>query len=301
MMAVACVATVVLPDVAGASDPLCLGNYGSAPARAAASLRFGIDPAIAGSAGGVQLPTVPDNPARDLAAVKQLQPEAPRSGHSPESPLLVRGQQRHRVVQAHRRQLHARRLRRRDPGPLPPDRHGGRQHPGVGDLRQARGRHARREPARDRDDDHERGQHRDLAEHVGRLLRPRRRCADRRDRGGPRRGGLRGYSQLRFGFTYAYRFSPTGDAALFSLSRRPRRRAVPERARLRRRRLLPGHDLPADDPRRAETYGAELAQALGTVRDCYLRLARIAAATPIWITENGVPTGKLSAPHRRPR
>jgi hypothetical protein len=43
-----------------------------------------------------------------------------------------------------------------------------------------------------------------------------------------------------------------------------------------------------------DTYRAEMAQALGVVRDCLAPLAGVAPTTPIWITENGVPTGLLS-------
>jgi hypothetical protein len=59
---------------AAEADPLCLGHYGSAPGAAGAPLRFGVDPGIAGSAGTVQLPSVPDNPTRDLAALRALRP-----------------------------------------------------------------------------------------------------------------------------------------------------------------------------------------------------------------------------------
>ena len=59
---------------AQASDPLCTGQYGGAAPRAGAPIRFGIDPGIAGSAGGVQLPTTPDDPARDLAGARALHP-----------------------------------------------------------------------------------------------------------------------------------------------------------------------------------------------------------------------------------
>ena len=57
------------------SDPDCTGSYGGAPPKAGAPLRFGIDPGIAGSAGGVQLPSTPDDPAKDLAAVQTLGPQ----------------------------------------------------------------------------------------------------------------------------------------------------------------------------------------------------------------------------------
>ena len=40
-----------------------------------------------------------------------------------------------------------------------------------------------------------------------------------------------------------------------------------------------------------DTYTAELAQAAGVLRDCFMPMAGIGARTPIWITENGVPSG----------
>ena len=43
-----------------------------------------------------------------------------------------------------------------------------------------------------------------------------------------------------------------------------------------------------------DSYTAELAQAAGVLRDCFMPMAGIGKATPIWITENGVPTGALS-------
>jgi hypothetical protein len=43
-----------------------------------------------------------------------------------------------------------------------------------------------------------------------------------------------------------------------------------------------------------DTYRAEFAQAAGVVRDCFAPMASIGARMPIWITENGVPTGVLS-------
>ena len=43
-----------------------------------------------------------------------------------------------------------------------------------------------------------------------------------------------------------------------------------------------------------DTYRAEMAQALGVVRDCLAPKAGIGPGVPIWITENGVPTGVLS-------
>ena len=71
-------ALAVLPASAvsaAGSDPGCTGDYGAAaPVPAAQPLRFGIDPGLAGSVGGAQLPTVPDDPAQDVALSGQLRP-----------------------------------------------------------------------------------------------------------------------------------------------------------------------------------------------------------------------------------
>lgn len=61
-------------SAAAADDPYCTGSYGGAVPQPEAPLRFGIDPGIAGSVGGVQLPSKPDDTARDVAATSELQP-----------------------------------------------------------------------------------------------------------------------------------------------------------------------------------------------------------------------------------
>jgi hypothetical protein len=43
-----------------------------------------------------------------------------------------------------------------------------------------------------------------------------------------------------------------------------------------------------------DTYRSELAQAAGVLRNCYLPKAGIGRSVPIWITENGIPTGTKS-------
>jgi hypothetical protein len=103
----------------------------------------------------------------------------------------------------------------------------------------------------------------------------------------------RGFRQLRFGFTYAYRFSPPGDAAFFSYL------GAHGGAAFRRALGFVGLDFypgtvypPAMLP--GDSYRAELVQAAGVVRDCLAPKAGIGAGIPIWITENGVPTGVLS-------
>jgi hypothetical protein len=92
--------------------------------------------------------------------------------------------------------------------------------------------------------------------------------------------------RVAVGFTYAYRFSPTGDADFF--------RTIGQLGGDRFRRALgfvgvddyPGTVYPpALAP--GDTAGHELAIAVATVRACYLPLAHIGRSTPIWVTENG--------------
>jgi hypothetical protein len=289
----ACAAIVGLPDIAGASDPLCLGSYGSAPARAGASLRFGIDPGLAGSAGGVQLPTVPDNPARDLAAVKQLRPQG--------RVLVVRLNRLfwsagNRGIASFKRTAASYSRAGFDVEVQV------RYHPAsteVGDIPawEAYVRHVV-----DVLGANPRVIAMTITNEVNIAISPNTSDGYYARADDALIGGIEaahaeavkdGYSQLRFGFTYAYRFSPAGDAALFHYL------AVHGGARFRKALGFVGVDAypgtiypPTLEP--GQSYGSALVRALGTVRDCYLRIARIAAPTPIWITENGVPTGKLS-------
>ena len=62
---------------ASASDPYCIGAYGGAAPSSGAALRFGVDPGIAGSAGGTQLPSAPEDPAKDLSTVCAVVPPRP--------------------------------------------------------------------------------------------------------------------------------------------------------------------------------------------------------------------------------
>ena len=104
----------------------------------------------------------------------------------------------------------------------------------------------------------------------------------------------RGYRQLRFGFTYAYRWSPQSDAAFFTYLRThggPRFRRALGFVGLD---FYPGTFYPSTMAP-GDTYRAELAQAAGVLRNCFLTQARIGHRVPIWITENGVPTGNTTS------
>jgi hypothetical protein len=103
----------------------------------------------------------------------------------------------------------------------------------------------------------------------------------------------RGFRQLRFGFTYAYRFSPKEDAAFFEYL------ASHGGVAFRRALGFVGLDFypgtfypPVMAP--GDTYRGDLAQAAGVLRDCFLPEAGIGRAVPIWITENGSPSGSTS-------
>jgi hypothetical protein len=100
----------------------------------------------------------------------------------------------------------------------------------------------------------------------------------------------RGFGRLRFGFTYAYRFAPPDDAAFFAYLGAHGGPAFRAALGFIGLDFYPGTIYPpAMAP--GDTYRADMAQALGTVRDCFAPMAGITARVPIWITENGVPTG----------
>jgi hypothetical protein len=99
----------------------------------------------------------------------------------------------------------------------------------------------------------------------------------------------RGYRQLKFGFTYAYRFSASDDAAFFAYL--GAHGGSPFRAALGFVGLdfYPGSIYPPASA--GDSYRSDMAQALGTLRRCFMPIASIGTRVPIWITENGVPSG----------
>jgi hypothetical protein len=105
------------------------------------------------------------------------------------------------------------------------------------------------------------------------------------------------FKQLRFGFTYAYRFAPSQDAAFFSYLGSHGGRAFHRALGFVGLDFYPGTVYPPAMPP-GDSYRAELAQAAGVVRDCFMPKGGIRAGVPIWITENGVPTGSMSEPQQ---
>jgi hypothetical protein len=282
-------ATGAAAPAASAADPLCLGSYGGAPARVLGPLRFGIDPGLAGTAGGVQLPSAPDDPARDLEALQALRP--------PRRVLVLR---LNRLFwsdgDAGIARFKAQATR---------DTKAGfdvelqvRYHPTtteVGDI----------------------GAWEQYVRHVVDVFGPNPRVvamtitnevnigfSPNTSDGAYKRaddaliGGIEAahdeavgkrYRQLRFGFTYAYRFSPTGDAALFSYLGAHGGAAFRAALGFVGLDFYPGSIFPPV-MLPGQSYRQALAQALGVVRDCLAPKAGIPASVPIWITENGVPS-----------
>ena len=278
---------------AATADPLCTASYGGAAPRAGRPIRFGVDPGIAGSIGTKQGPSVPDNPARDMTALRQLRP--------PHRPFVLRltrlfwsgGQtaiNRFRTMtRSYTRAGFDVELQVR-------------YHPTKaeeGNLAAWR-RYVRH--VVDSFGANRRVVAMTITNEVNIPFSPNTsdgsysRARDALIAGieaAHQEAARRHFRQLRFGFTYAYRFAPSVDAAFFSYL------GAHGGAGFRRALGFVGLDFypgtiypPVMAP--GDTYRAELAQAAGVVRDCLAPKAGIGLRTPIWITENGVPTGALS-------
>jgi hypothetical protein len=277
---------------AGSSDADCTGSYGGAAPHAGARVRFGIDPGIAGSA-GAQLPSVPDDPARDLTAVKALHPGARQ--------LVVRlnrlfwsdGQSGIAAFRA----MAARYTRAGFQVELQV-----RYHPPQGQAGDIPAWVAYVRHVVDSLGGNRRVVAMTITNEVNVTFSPNTsdgyyaRAEDAVIAGieAARAEALRKrFTQLRFGFTYAYRFSPSQDAAFFSYLGAHGGRAFRRALGFVGLDFYPGTVYPpAMAP--GDTYRAELAQAAGAVRRCFLPKAALGAGVPIWITENGVATGSMS-------
>jgi hypothetical protein len=254
---------------------------------------MGIDPGLAGSAGGSQLPAVPDDPARDLAAVRalavtgrELVVRLNRLFWSAGQPGIRRFE---REVRRYTRAGFPVELQvRYHP---PPDQEGDipawlayvrhvvdtfGANPRVVDMT------ITNEVNLDVSPNTSDGSYAGAKDALVRGVEAAHAEAARR-----------GFRQLRFGFTYAYRWSPQSDAAFFAYL------GSHGGAAFRRALGFVGLDFypgsfypPVMAP--GDTYRAELAQAAGVLRDCFLPEARIGRSVPIWVTENGSPSGSTS-------
>lgn len=270
-----------------AADPLCLHNYLHAPPRRAVPLRFGIDPGLAGTAGGAQFRAVPDDPTRDLAAVLRLR--------VPRKALVVRlnrlflsdgaagiARFRRRSAAYGRAGLDVEIQVRYHPSPEQ-----------AGNLT-AWTRYVRRVVDVLGANPHVIAM--TITNEVNVAFSPNTSdgaypAAEKALIEGVEAAhdqALRDHlSRLRFGFTYAYRFGPASDAAFFA-----RLRTL---GGIRFRRALgfvgldfyPGTIFPSAVA--PGGYRAALAQAAGVVRRCLAPRAGIGPGVPIWSPRPGCP------------
>jgi len=98
---------------------------------------------------------------------------------------------------------------------------------------------------------------------------------------------LRGYGQrIRMGFTFAYRFNPATDAELFDYIALNGGASFQHALGFVGLDDYPGTVYPPAFPP-GDTAGNEMADAIATMRGCYLPLGNIASTVPLWVTENG--------------
>ena len=294
-LTVAVAAALALPAAGSPSaDPDCTGTYSTAtPKVAKKSIRFGVDPGLAGSVGGVQLPSVPDNLAKDLAAVKALKPArktvvirlnrlfwsdgeaAVKQFKKTASTYTKAGFEVELQVRYH-----------------PPSGEAGdivkwqRYVRHVVDVFGANRRvvamtitnEVNVQFSPNTSDGYYKGAEDALIKGIETAHRE---AVKRR------------FKQLRFGFTYAYRFAPNEDAAFFAYLKAHGGKRFQKALGFVGLDFYPGSVYPPAMPP-GDTYTHEFAQAAGVLRDCFAPQAGITNKTPIWITENGVPTGALS-------
>lgn len=286
-------ATFALAGNARAADPLCTGTYGGPPPRAGAPLRFGVDPGIAGSAGGVQLPSTPDDPARDLAAMRSLRPPGRilvarlnrlfwSDGETGIAKFKALVSQYTRAGIDTELQV--------------------RYHPAAGQAGNLSAWVSYVRHVVDVFGANPRVVAMTITNEVNLTFSPNTSdgyYAHARDAlidgidAAHAEAVRRGYRQLRFGFTYAYRFSPSDDASFFAYLGAHGGAAFRAALGFVGLDFYPGSIYPpAMAP--GDTYRGDTAQALGTVRRCFMGLAAIGAGVPIWVTENGVPTGSTT-------
>jgi hypothetical protein len=278
------------PAAGSSSDPDCTGSYGGAPPRASAALRLGIDPGIAGSAGGAQLPSTPDDPAKDLQAAQAL--AVP--GHQ----LVIRlnrlfwsdGQSGidafKRTVASYSAAGFEVELQVR-------------YHPPSGEAGDIPGWLAFVRHVVDTFGPNPRVVAMTITNEVNINFSPN--TSDGSYSGAQdamiqgieaahREAVRRHFTQLRFGFTYAYRFQ--NDTSFFSYMASNGGAAFARSLDFVGLDFYPGAVFPPAMPP-GDSYRSELAQAAGVLRDCFMPQGNIPATVPIWVTEDGVNSGTM--------
>ena len=275
-------AVAATPGRAAAAPP-CSANYVHGPLRPARTLRFGIDPELAGSAGSTQQRATPVNQAKTLHALRALTPPGKelvlRINRLFESDGEAGIRRFERIINRYTRAGYDTELQVR-------------YHPSVRQRGKigAWTRYVRRVVDTFGPNRHVIAM--TITNEVNVAFSPN--TSDGAYPGAEqalirgiiaahREAGRRGFSQLRFGFTFAYRFNPTTDAAMFTALEgggAAFRRALgfvgvdyyPE--------LYPGlHS--------ATSLPAATVEMLATMRRCFMRLGGLGAAVPLWVTESG--------------
>jgi hypothetical protein len=256
----------------------------SVAAGAAGKLRFGIDPELAGSAGSTQNPAEPASEARTLRALRALRPSGKelvlRVNRLFESDGEAGIRRFKRIIDRYTREGFDTELQVR-------------YHPSAaqrGDIA-AWTRYVRRVVDVFGSNRHLLAM--TITNEVNLAISP-----NTSDGAFPRAeqalvGGIvaahreavrRGYDQLRFGFTFAYRFDPATDAAMFA----GLRRGGPE---FRRALGFVGVDYyPELVPGRAAPIPAATTQMMATMRRRFMPLGGLGRNVPLWITESGYDT-----------
>ncbi len=274
---------------AATGDPYCTGDYGGAAPQAGAPLRFGVDPGVAGSAGGGQTPSAPDDFSRDVAAARALR--------APDRVLVVRLNRLFwsggdRLI-AHFKSLVSRYARAGLEVELQV-----RYHPRAGEAGHLAAWRAYVRHVVDVFGPDPQVVAMTITNEVNVTVSPNtsdgayaraRQALIEGVEAAHAEARRRGFEQLRFGFTYAYRFSPVDDASFFSYLGARGGAALRSALGFVGLDFYPGSVYPPVMAPR-DTYRTELAQALGTLRRCFMPKAGLGARIPIWITENGVAT-----------
>jgi hypothetical protein len=289
VLAGASAAPAAAAAAAASSDPYCTATYGTGDrARAAAVLRFGIDPEAAGSVGSTQGSVRPEDPAKAFAALSALRPAGKelvlrvnRLFWSDGEAGIQRFQQ---IVAADDAAGYDVELQVR-------------YHPTAaqeGDIA-AWTQYVRHVVDVFGPDPHVVAMTITNEDNIN--VSANTSDGSYRNATGALTAGVvaaraeadaHGWRRLSFGFTYAWRFSPSGDAAFWSALAQGGPAFVAALGFVGVDAYPGSFYPPAIAP--GDSAGQEMVKALATVRECWMPMARLPAGVPIWVTENGYPT-----------
>jgi hypothetical protein len=276
------------------ADPTCSRDYASKRPTAARRLRFGIDPEPAGSAGSVQGKVKPVNDAKALAALRSLRPAGKqlvlRVSRLFEGDGEAGIRRFHAIIARYTREGFDTELQVRyhpaaaQAGNIAAwERYVSHVVDAIGANRHVLAMTITNEINVTTSPNTSDGSFPHAADALVQGIIAAHREAQRR-----------GFTQLRFGFTFAYLPLPA-DASMFVAIRRGG-------AHLRRALGFVGVDYyPELFPGRAATGVTSTVTMLAAVRRCFMRAAGLGGKVPIWITESGYDAtpGVVSAAQQR--